>query len=225
VPASVKGWLGENSWKDLLDLAAMPAPCFKGLDEKLEKGMGAWEQVYTSAEPLAVIEGLLEGAAPSAFQKLCVLRCFRPDKMVPAIQDYIRTELGAQFIDPPSFNLQRCYDDSDATAPLVFVLSVGADPMAELLKLADKLGKGKKLHTVSLGQGQGVVAEKLIAEAVDTGAWVCLQNCHLAESWMPSLSASWRRSSPSPPTRSSACGSPPCPTPSSPCWCCKTASK
>jgi dynein heavy chain len=186
-PGGGASWLSEKMWADVLELVTLPAPCFKGLDEKLEKGMGAWEQVYTSAEPLAVIEGLLEGAAPSAFQKLCVLRCFRPDKMVPAIQDYIRTELGAQFIDPPSFNLQRCYDDSDATAPLVFVLSVGADPMAELLKLADKLGKGKKLHTVSLGQGQGVVAEKLIAEAVDTGAWVCLQNCHLAESWMPSL--------------------------------------
>lgn len=44
-----------------------------------------------------------------------------------------------------------------------------------------------KLHAISLGQGQGVKAEKLIREAHATGNWVCLQNCHLSASWMPEL--------------------------------------
>lgn len=46
---------------------------------------------------------------------------------------------------------------------------------------------GARLHVVSLGQGQGVLAETLIKQAAATGEWVCLQNCHLAASWMRQL--------------------------------------
>lgn len=34
---------------------------------------------------------------------------------------------------------------------------------------------------------QGPIAETLVTQAMQSGDWVCLQNCHLAKSWMPKL--------------------------------------
>ena len=46
---------------------------------------------------------------------------------------------------------------------MIFILSTGADPTSSLLKYA--LDKGKQLSVISLGQGQGKKAEKLITKA------------------------------------------------------------
>jgi len=67
------------------------------------------------------------------------------------------------------------------------VLSAGADPTESLITLATEFGYGDRLHFTSLGQGQGPKAEAAIKLGWDTGDWVCLQNCHLAASWMGRL--------------------------------------
>eukprot|EP00913_Durusdinium_trenchii_P002999 g2772.t1 len=71
--------------------------------------------------------------------------------------------------------------------PLIFVLSSGADPTDYLVKLARDFDSQERLHFISLGQGQGQKAENLIQMGQESGDWVCLQNCHLAASWMPTL--------------------------------------
>jgi dynein heavy chain len=43
------------------------------------------------------------------------------------------------------------------------------------------------LGVISLGQGQGPKALKMVAEAEKKGTWVLLQNCHLYTTFMPQL--------------------------------------
>merc|ERR550537_1290970 len=94
---------------------------------------------------------------------------------------FVKAHLGEKFIEPPPFNLEDCFADS-------FNLSPGQDPMAELLKFADQRGfGGKRTNAISLGQGQGPIAVRLINDALSNGSWVVLQNCHLSTSWMPTL--------------------------------------
>lgn len=120
-------------------------------------------------------------------RRLIILRSIRPDKIVPAVQNYIINHMGHEYIEPPVFNLAEIYLDSSSTTPLVFVLSSGSDPMLALLKFAETKGKKRTIQAISLGQGQGPIAAGMIMNAIKAGTWVVLQNCHLAESWMREL--------------------------------------
>jgi dynein heavy chain len=56
-----------------------------------------------------------------------------------------------------------------------------------LLRFAKQLNYGDRLMIVSLGQGQGPAAKRMIEDGTRSGDWVVLQNCMLAKSWMPEL--------------------------------------
>ena len=88
---------------------------------------------------------------------------------------YVTAALGPRFTEPPPFDLEGSFAESSVTAPLLFVLSAGSDPTAALLKFAEERGYGAKIAFISMGQGQGPKAAKLIAEARAAGSWVLLQ--------------------------------------------------
>ena len=119
--------------------------------------------------------------------KMMILRMLRSDKMTNAVQDYVAKNLAQKFIEPQSTDLSEVFDESSPNMPLIFVLSSGTDPASDLYKFAEMKKFTKKLNAISLGQGQGPLAEALARTAMERGQWVFFQNCHLAPSWMPSL--------------------------------------
>jgi dynein heavy chain, axonemal len=125
----------------------------------------------------------------TAMEQALILLCFRPDGLVISIQDIIMEKLGKNYLEPPPFDLMVSYAESKPQVPLLFVLTVGADPMAALLKAADRLQMKERIVLLALGQGQGPKADAAISESVKNGSWVVLQNCHLAESYMGKLEA------------------------------------
>ncbi|KAJ8895811.1 hypothetical protein PR048_001149 [Dryococelus australis] len=68
--------------------------------------------------------------------------------------------------------------------PLVFILSTGSDPFNAFQRFAIEMDFQDRIYSISLGQGQGPIAEQMIRDGVQQGNWVFLQNCHLAVSWM-----------------------------------------
>ncbi|XP_024523426.1 dynein heavy chain 1, axonemal [Selaginella moellendorffii] len=184
-PNPAPSWLTDKSWIEIANLSKLPN--YQGLDKHVAENVGHYRKYFDSPEahrePLA---GEWDTKL-SMLQKLLILRCLRVDKALLGVQDFVAATMGQRFIEPPAFDLGACYKDGSNSSPLIFVLSAGADPMADLLKLADELRFTKKFEKVSLGQGQGPKAEKLLELGMERGMWVCLQNCHLSQSWMPAL--------------------------------------
>ncbi|XP_037670654.1 dynein heavy chain 3, axonemal isoform X2 [Choloepus didactylus] len=184
-PNPAPEWLPDKAWAEVVRASALPK--LKGLMEHLEQNIKEWKIIYDSSWPH---EEKFPGSWKflQGLERMVILRCLRPDKIIPAVQEFIAEHMEKVYIEPPTFDLQGSYNDSSCCAPLIFVLSPGADPMAGLLKFADDLGMGgTRTQTISLGQGQGPIAAKMINVAIKDGTWVVLQNCHLATSWMPML--------------------------------------
>ncbi|RKO94242.1 dynein heavy chain and region D6 of dynein motor-domain-containing protein [Blyttiomyces helicus] len=179
-------WISDKSWGEICRLSALTA--FEKFDKLFCDNMSDWKHIFDNADPQEIgLPGRWKDSL-NAFQKLLVLRCIRPDKLIAAIQLFIIEKMGKRFVEPPPFDLASSYVDSNPCSPLIFVLSPGADPMTGVIKFAeDKKMGGNRLNSISLGQGQGPIAAKMISAGVSEGSWVVLQNCHLAISWMPLL--------------------------------------
>ena len=102
--------------------------------------------------------------------------------------------MGEDYIKPVSFDITELYSNSNNKAPIIIVISPGADPMSEIENFS-KLRK-IKYQSLSLGKGQGKKAELAIkasqkekSEQGTDGTWVVLQTCHLCPSFMPTLDA------------------------------------
>jgi hypothetical protein len=136
----------------------------------------------------------------SPFQRLLLVRALREEALPAALAAFVEAELGPGFTPGraavvtagapdaaaggaataaagPNEVVAMALADSCATTPIVLMTERGADPLAPLLRVAAAHGRalGCGLQAVSLGQGQGPVAEGLVALAMRSGGWVVLQ--------------------------------------------------
>ena len=137
---------------------------FKDLTKSFKDPADAetWKRILVSEEPQRIALPPLYEDRLSAFQKLMLLKVLREAKLVQAIKAFVSSELGPKFIESPPFDLDGAAADATNTTPVIFVLSPGADPIADLQALAHAQGKFERLKVLSLGQGQGRIAERLM---------------------------------------------------------------
>ncbi|KAM7539583.1 hypothetical protein Aperf_G00000039574 [Anoplocephala perfoliata] len=126
----------------------------------------------------------------TSFRKLCLLRCFREDRICRAVERFVAESLGENFMSSHEPNLTSIYEQSQCGIPVVFILSPGSDPTESLKKSAKSyldLNPSVHLKFLSMGQGQETAALKLFKSASSEGSWLILQNCHLLVKWIPQL--------------------------------------
>ncbi|KAM4603926.1 dynein axonemal heavy chain 6 [Polymixia lowei] len=201
-------WLSDFLWQTCCELEDT-LPCFKGISKEITSthihvklgrlqvsiNPESWEG-YVS-EPPPLVRETKEGQENrvrghwnerlGSFQKLVLIKSFMEEKVVFAVTEFVIVSLGKQFVENPPVDLATLYNDMSPSTPLVFILSTGSDPMGAFQRFAKERDYVDRVKSISLGQGQGPIAEKMIREALENGNWVFLQNCHLAVSWMSAM--------------------------------------
>lgn len=95
------------------------------------------------------------GERLTAFQNLMLLRCFRVDRIYLAITKYVTKTMSDQYVTPPVIHFEAIHEQSTPFSPIIFILSPGSDPTADLLKLAERIEFGvSKVKLLAMGQGQ-----------------------------------------------------------------------
>jgi len=179
-------WLGASGWKDLLALCSMD-DAFDALRNDFEKHKDTWKAWYDLEAPETVDLPDEHQEKLSPLQRLCVMRCFRPDRVYNAVKTYVMGAIGEKYVQPPVLNYGRIFAQSTERSPMVFILSPGADPQGDIQLLCEEKGMLSKFSFIALGQGQGPHAEVMIDKGTRSGYWVLLQNCHLLVSWLKML--------------------------------------
>ena len=160
-------------------------PVFEGFCHDIIDHLNEWRDYAGSYNPL---EEKLPGeweTKLSLFEKMLVLKVFRPEKTLYSASNYVEKELDVFYTKALGATVESVYNESDYKTPIIFILSQGADPTGAILKFAQE--SDKKLFPISLGQGQDKFATMMINQGKQGGDWILLQNCHLAVTWMPAL--------------------------------------
>lgn len=121
--------ISDKAWAEICRLSDLPG--LTGLKEEFK--VSEWKGWIESADPYNLPIPGEWGAAKdlNGFQKLLLIRCLRPEKVVPCSQEFVKLKLGHKFIEPPPFDLAGSYEDSTNKTPLIFILSAGVDPFAQ----------------------------------------------------------------------------------------------
>mmetsp|Transcript_11708 Transcript_11708/g.17798 ORF Transcript_11708/g.17798 Transcript_11708/m.17798 type:complete len:400 (+) Transcript_11708:4901-6100(+) len=117
-----------------------------------------WKKIMDSEDPTSVPMPPVYEDRLTPFQKLMLIKVVKEEKLIYGVKLFVSKELGHKFIESPPFDLEGAANDSTNTTPVIFVLSPGADPIADLIALAKSRGVDGKLKILSLGQGQGKIA-------------------------------------------------------------------
>ena len=179
--------ISKSGWTLVLTMDRDLPDIFGGLAKDITNNKKEWNGYAISTEiHLEKLPGKWDDKL-SAFEKLLLIKVFRPEVLLLGCIDYVKKEIGQYYIEGSAGTIENVYQDSINTSPIIFILSQGADPTIMLLKFAEDHKYREKMVMLSLGQGQGPAAKRLIQAAQVRGDWVLLQNCHLAKSWMREL--------------------------------------
>lgn len=189
---------------DVLLALSHQSAAFQPLFDSYRQDPRAWDAWIASADPyksrLPFELANSTAAKLAPFFRLILVRFLREDAFSAAVASFCGECLPQQQAQATRSNgggndavMTDVLRDMNSSTPCLLLLSPGADPESIVARLAASAaasgGESRGYHVMSLGQGQGPLAERKLRECAREGDWLLLQNVHLAKSWLPTLEA------------------------------------
>jgi len=186
-------WITNNDvWLNIVELS-QSHKFFANLPNDMMANEGMWRRWYDDPEPEAMNipdyeQRITEYPKIGPFLKLLLVRTFRMDRCMLMCKWFVRNieEMGPYYVEPVTDTFESIYDEMVSHTPVIFLLSIGADPTEAIESLARK----RKLPSpavISMGEGQEQVAVKAMLAGAANGTWVLLQNCELGLELMATM--------------------------------------
>jgi dynein heavy chain len=159
----------------------------------MTRNEAAWKKWIDENEPekCPVPDGYEEKLSTEGgvgqFQRLCLVRALREDRTMVTADMFIADVLGPEYIKPVTDQITSIYEESNPNTPVLYLLTAGADPTANIEELCRKKKLPHQPSVTSMGEGQEVEAQAAIETGFVNGQWVILSNSHLAIEYMAEM--------------------------------------
>jgi dynein heavy chain len=182
-------WISNDAWLNAMQLS-ISCKFFSALPNEMSGNEAMWRRWYEDNEPEAMMipdyeNRIAENEEIGPFLKLLLVRSLRMDRSMITCKEFIQNtkEMGLRFVEPVTDTVESIYAEMTAETPVIYLLSIGADPTESIEQLARK-NKVLTPATISLGEGQKEIALKAMNQAASGSSagnspWVLLQNCEL----------------------------------------------
>jgi dynein heavy chain len=179
-------------WLNIVELS-QSNKFFSNLPNDMAANEAMWRRWYDDPEPESMNipdyeQRIVEYPKIGPFFRLLLVRAFRMDRCMLMCKWFVRNteEMGPYYVEPVTDTIESIYDEMVSHTPVIFLLSIGADPTEAIESLARK----RKLPSpavISMGEGQEAVALKAMNAGAANGTWVLLQNCELGLELMATM--------------------------------------
>ncbi|RKO89574.1 dynein heavy chain and region D6 of dynein motor-domain-containing protein, partial [Blyttiomyces helicus] len=174
-----------------VELSGLPA--FKSVELDIVANAGRW-QAFMADNAAELHAPVCWADSPDAndvvikaFRQVLVIKCFRPDRILPATSAFVEAVFGTTFTAQPELNLPSIvFDEVKASNPIAMCSIPGHDASYRVENLA--VESKAKMSSVAMGSAEGfTLADNAISSAIKRGTWVLLKNVHLAPAWLGQL--------------------------------------
>ena len=183
IPENLKKLLNIKNWH-FCQILQEKIPVFSNFCENLEKdALKLYEFINKEEINEKNIINLPDNYKDlSNFQRLLLLKVLIPDKFLPALNLFIKINLGEKYIQKkPAFNIKEIYSNSCKNKPILFILTPDFDPILQIEKLANEKDFKPNFTKILMGQGQLIKAKTALLEAIKEGFWVLLHYINFYE--------------------------------------------